>query len=149
MFVGMKKNTPSTVEQELADDIMLTGNWIEAKVTEHLRAYGMTYIQYNTLNALGKSANLPMSVGELKEKTTFLNTDITRLVDRLVKKKLVNRELSSNNRRKMEIVLSEKGIELLDKINNEVRLLIKDLFNNLKDESHPQAVLNLLKILRL
>jgi DNA-binding MarR family transcriptional regulator len=146
MFDSMNEDISPKIDFQLADDIMHTGNWIEAKVTAHLRHYGLTYIQFNTLNVLKKSASQPMSVGELKDNTSFLNTDITRLVDRLVKKKLVNRNLSPTNRRKMEIMLSKKGVVLLQKINAEVKILIKDLFNNLSEEdTPPKAVLNLFK----
>jgi DNA-binding MarR family transcriptional regulator len=50
-----------------------------------------------------------LSVGELARRMNLSNSRLTRILDGLVKKKLVNRELGQKDRRVMEITLSEEG----------------------------------------
>ncbi|MFP2994909.1 MarR family transcriptional regulator [Spongiivirga sp. MCCC 1A20706] len=139
--------TPKS-DLQLADDIMNTGNWIQAKITSHLRNYGLTYIQYNTINVLSRVGERPMNVGELKEKISYGNADITRLVDRLIAKKLVERDLSVTNRRQMEIKLSVKGKEVIERINKEVKQLVNVLFESLQNNEAPPSTKSLIKKIR-
>ncbi|NER16428.1 MarR family winged helix-turn-helix transcriptional regulator [Spongiivirga citrea] len=139
--------TPKS-DHQLADDIVNTGNWIQAKITNHLRNYGLTYIQYNTLNVLHRVGERPMNVGELKQKISYGNADVTRLVDRLISKKLVERDLSVTNRRQMEIKLSDRGQEVITRINKEVKQLVNVLFESLQNNEMPPSAKTLMKKIR-
>lgn len=139
--------TPKS-DHQLADDIVNTGNWIQAKITHHLRNYGLTYIQYNTLNVLYRVGERPMNVGELKQKISYGNADVTRLVDRLISKKLVERDLSTTNRRQMEIKLSDRGKTVIERINMEVKQLVSLLFESLQNNEMPPSAKTLMKKIR-
>lgn len=139
--------TPKS-DHQLADDIVNTGNWIQAKITNHLRNYGLTYIQYNTLNVLYRVGDRPMNVGELKQKISYGNADVTRLVDRLISKKMVERDLSVTNRRQMEIKLSERGKTVIERINKEVKQLLSVLFESLQNNEMPPSAKSLMKKIR-
>jgi DNA-binding MarR family transcriptional regulator len=60
----------------------------------------------------GKPAN--MSV--IQERMISKNSNTTRLVDKLIIKELVIRKICPSNKRKMEITITEKGLEILKKL---------------------------------
>lgn len=57
-----------------------------------------------------------MTAGAIKEVLLFRSTDLTRLIDRLEKKELVKRGVCQENRRKVDISISARGLALLGKI---------------------------------
>ena len=71
--------------------------------------------------------------------------DLTRLVDKLVKLGYVERQLSKNNRRKMEITITQSGINIIEIIGEE----ILDLYSSYKiNEQEAFQLSNLLDKLR-
>lgn len=95
---------------------MFTAAWLDQIYTPIFKKNGVTNPQYNILRILNGSLPKPLSVGEIKERILFKQTDITRMIDRLVDKGFVKRQLCENNRRKMDVQISKKGIDLLVKI---------------------------------
>lgn len=86
---------------------------LELSIKKALKPYGITHGQYNILRILRGKKGEPISAKEIKNKMIVRNPDITRLIDRLVKKDLVIRQMDQINRRKVEISLSENGKKLL------------------------------------
>lgn len=144
----MEHELPHKIQEELASHIMHTGSLIEAKIVEHLKNYGLTMTQYNIVEMLKKVNPEPMTVGEIKEKIPFTNSDITRLIDRLVKKKLVKRTLSAQNRRKMDVVLSRSGSHLVERVGPEIQEIVLGLYKENISPNEAKRVLKMLKMIR-
>ncbi|MFP2994907.1 MarR family transcriptional regulator [Spongiivirga sp. MCCC 1A20706] len=144
----MKHNLPHKIEQQLASHIMRTGSYIEAKIVNHLKQYGLTMTQYNILEMLFRSNPSPMSVGGIKRKIPHTNSDITRLIDRLVKKKLVKRTLSAENRRKMDVVLSKTGYDMIKKLIPEIKMIMSKLYKTSIDETEAKKMMEMLERIR-
>ena len=66
----------------------------------------------------GKPANL----STLNEHMIHKMSNTTRLVDKLIEKKLVERDICENNRRKVEITITLKGLNLLTNIDNKLEV---------------------------
>jgi DNA-binding MarR family transcriptional regulator len=60
------------------------------------------------------------------------NPDITRLCDRLLLMGLINRAIDKTNRRKMKIIITEKGMALLLNIEPVMKARMNDLFAEVK-----------------
>ena len=73
----------------------------------------LTTSQYNVLRILRGSHPKPLTAGEIGERTIAREPDITRLVDRLDRKRLVKRSRSEQDRRVVEVEITDKGLELL------------------------------------
>lgn len=101
-------------------NLMYTSSWLEQIYNPIFKSNGVTNAQYNILRILKGSAPTPLSVGEIKDRILFKQTDITRMIDRLVDKSFVDRQLCPNNRRKMDVSISKKGLELLKVINPKI-----------------------------
>jgi DNA-binding MarR family transcriptional regulator len=67
---------------------------------------------------------------EIKEVMLDKNPDITRLCDRLLLMGLINRAIDKENRRKMKIIITEKGMSLLLDIEPVMKSRMNDLFAN-------------------
>ena len=81
-----------------------------------LKPYKLTSQQYNLLRILRGQYPKPVTVNLLIERMLDKMSNASRIVDRLVKKNLVLRKSCPEDRRRVDIVISDKGMKLLDKI---------------------------------
>lgn len=101
-------------------EVLKTGECIDSVVTAALKPFKITHPQYNILRILYIAQPDPLFVGELKSKLLFTNSDVTRLLDRMVKRGIINRKVSENSRRNVEILINAKGLELLKECTLEI-----------------------------
>jgi DNA-binding MarR family transcriptional regulator len=81
-----------------------------------MKQYDILPQHYNVLRILkGKHPNAS-SPGDIKEVMIDKGNDVTRLLDKLVSKGLVKRSLCEENRRKMDVYITEEGLKLLQDI---------------------------------
>ncbi|MEM7103656.1 MAG: MarR family transcriptional regulator [Bacteroidota bacterium] len=110
--------------------LLETANWIEMKVKEVLNNYQLTHAQFNILMILRENHPEPVSAGDLKEKLIFKNSDVTRLLDRMVKKGMVERYICPSNRRKLDITISGKAMEMLELVVPEITVAVEHFYRN-------------------
>src|SRR5690606_22682725 len=79
-------------------------------------AQHITLQQFNILRILRGQHPQPATVNLLKERMLDKMSDASRIVERLVKKKLAVREVNRKDRRAVDIYITEKGLELLKKL---------------------------------
>lgn len=102
--------------QKMAINIMYTSGWIKRKLQKALKPYGITHAQFNVLRILnGRSPN-PCNPSEITEVMIEKMSDVTRLLDRLKSKGLVDRCICEHNRRKVDVYITEDGKKLLQEI---------------------------------
>ena len=90
----------------------------------------------------------PVSASDLKEKMLVNNPDVTRLLDRLIKKGLVLRKTCPENRRKINISLTENGKELFEKAHEEAKHSIGNYFEDKITEKEAWKLRKILQKLR-
>ena len=115
----------SSVYQETLVNILYTANWIDTGIKKILSPYGITHVHFNILRILAGAKGNPLSAGQIKSVMVFKGSDVTRLIDRLIKKGLVDRRTCNENRRKVDIIITKEGSDLLSKVNVEVEQFIK------------------------
>jgi DNA-binding MarR family transcriptional regulator len=93
-------------------NLLKTVSWLEEIIKKALKPFNLTHAQLNALYILYENAPGPVSANELKERILVSNPDVTRLLDRLVVKGYVQRETCPDNRRKIDISLTEPGRKL-------------------------------------
>lgn len=123
-------------------NLILTSDYIQTKLEYYLKAYDLTLQQYGILRILWREYPGKCTNNFIKERMLRKSADTTRLVDRLEKKELVTRLQSQEDRRRVEITISEKGMDLLGKINDSVTFS-----ERLLAELQPQEVSDLNKML--
>jgi len=93
-------------------NLLKTGSFLEEIIKKALKPLNLTHAQLNALYILIEEDPNPVSATELKTKILVSNPDVTRLLDRLVNKGYVRRETCPENRRKIDISLTEPGRKL-------------------------------------
>ncbi len=78
----------------------------------HVRQFDLTPAQFDVIATLGNTTG--MSMGDIGEKTLITKGTLTGVVDRLVKKSLVAREIPEDNRRSVIVHLTAQGQEVFE-----------------------------------
>lgn len=112
----IKKDPRISKQQRMIIDIFHTSNFLDDKFSKILKKYGITHAQFNIIKNLQAAYPEPLSVKEIKESIMFTNSDVTRMIDRLLAKDLLIRNVCPKNRRKVDIEISKKGSEIIDEI---------------------------------
>lgn len=118
---------------KLAVNILYTHGWLASHHAEHLKKSNITGAQYNILRILRGQFPQPASVNLLKERMLDKMSDASRLVERLLQKSLVDRKICPDDRRRVEVIITERGLNLLkelDQKDDEFDVLFKNLDEN-------------------
>ena len=81
-----------------------------------MNKYGLAAPQFNVLRILRGQHPDAASIGLIKERMLDKNSDVSRIVERLFKKKLIERKESRSDRRQKDVLITKKGLELLEKM---------------------------------
>lgn len=84
--------------------------------TDHLKQFALSIQQYQVLRSLRDLNGEPANLQTLQVLMVSKNSNTTRLVEKLRLKGLITREQSLVNRRKVEINITEAGLQLLKEI---------------------------------
>ena len=96
-----------------------TASKLQERQIALLKPYKINDQHYNILRILKGKKGKAASPGQIKEVLIFSRGDLTRLIDKLVKLNFVVRKHNKNDRRGVEITISTKGAELIEKIEQE------------------------------
>jgi len=109
---------------------------------EALKPFGLSLPQFNVLRILrgqhGKAANLKT----VQERMVHQSSNTTRIVDKLVEKKLAVRCVCPENRRKIEMKINESGLSLLKRLDSKVEQAEGNIVRDLDEKE--QKTLNTL-----
>ena len=94
-------------------NIMYTSRIMEEAIVAVLKPYDLSIQQYNVLRILRGQKGNPANLSTLQERMIDRSSNTTRLVDKLIKKEWVSRNVCAINRRKVEILITEKGLAIL------------------------------------
>jgi len=125
---------------KLVLNLMYTHSWLESSTKEILSKYKITSPQFNILRILKGSAPKPLAPQDIKRVMIHKKTDLTRMLDRMLSKNLVERTICPSNRRKMDITITQDGINLLEEINPQLAEATEDkIAKNITKEEALQA----------
>jgi len=110
-----------------AVNLIFTGKWMIQFHSDVFKKYDLTFQQYNILRIL-RGRNLKASTIKLiRERMLDRMSDASRIVELMRKKKLVERNICGEDRRKMDVIIMQKGLELLEEIEKENERMDKHL----------------------
>lgn len=98
------------------NNILITGNWMNEKFSEHLKQYALSIQQYQVLRSLRDLNGEPTDLLTLQVGMISKNSNTTRLVEKLRLKGLISRIQNEDNRRKVAIRITDDGLNLLAEI---------------------------------
>lgn len=130
----IKQKTFSSPYQKLILNVFVTSSWFGSESTRVLKPYKITLQQYNVLRILRGQQGKPASVGLIQERMLDKNSNASRLIDKLVLKKFVDRKPCPSDRRQMDIKITGKGLELLSILDAPMQMLDRELAERLSEE---------------
>lgn len=116
----IKSNSPLALPKKTVLNIMYTQNILAEKFSELLKPYDISAEQFNVLRILRGQKGMPANMFLIQERMLAKTSNTTRLVDKLLLKGFVTREICPENRRKMEVMITQKGLTLLSEIDPKV-----------------------------
>lgn len=116
----IKQTKFRNVQQKTILNILFTSNWIQNKQKDFFEPYGITGQQYNILRILRGQHPNQISGAEIKSRMLDKNSDVSRLLDRLIGKNLVVKSQCPKDKRASDISISEAGLELLLKLDGAI-----------------------------
>jgi DNA-binding MarR family transcriptional regulator len=121
--------------QKLGINIMFTASWIMAAHNQKMKKHGISLQQFNILRILRGQYPNPAPLKLLTERMIDKMSNTSRLVEKLVNKKLVERKICKMNRRQVDIVITPLGLNLVEKVSQDIEQGLKDRYHLTKDEA--------------
>jgi DNA-binding MarR family transcriptional regulator len=137
-----------TTATELADlTFKLLANCQE-KEMRLAEQYKLTQAEFRCLRLFGTEETLNNK--QIAERMNLSPSRLTRIIDGLVAKNYVIREIEPNDRRNMRVALSKQGVLIVQQLNNAYVRIHKEILNDIEKSQHTpliNAMTNLLSAL--
>jgi len=127
----VKSNAIMGLSQKAVLNIIYTQNNINERLIEILKPYDLSNEQYNVLRILRGQKGNPANMCLIQERMLAKTSNTTRLVDKLLLKELVTRKVCKENRRKIEVLITEKGLDILKELDPKVDNYEQNIVANL------------------
>ena len=115
--------------QKAAVNLIFSTGWLNEKIKTFLDTEDITSQQYNILRIL-RGSKTPMSTLQIRERMLDKMSDTSRIVERLQKKGVVEKKVCPADKRLVDVVISKKGLALIEKLdrrNTELDSILQSL----------------------
>jgi DNA-binding MarR family transcriptional regulator len=112
----IKTNIKIPLHKRTIIHLSLVMNRIDEEVSTCLKPYEISIQQFNVLSILRGQKGNPANLSTINERMVSKMSNTTRLVDKLLLKGFVSRNICKQNRRKIEILITKEGIKILEQI---------------------------------
>ena len=126
--------------------ILKTSAFISEILLSGLKPYEISEQQFNVLRILRGQKGIAANLSTVQDRMVNKMSNTTRLIDKLIQKKLVKRNVCIKNRRKIELFITEGGLDLLKKIDPISDEIEKKILSNIssQDLNSLISILNLI-----
>jgi len=111
-----------SIFHEAMVNVAFTQNWCNDQVKQAVSLYDITNQQFNVLRILRGQHPDPSTINLLKSRMLDKMCDASRIVDRLVQKDLICKKTNIYDKRAVDILINERGLALLKKMDKEMDL---------------------------
>jgi len=125
------KSKVISLELKTVLNLLYTTNLVQDKTSEALKSFELSTEQFNVLRILRGQKGVPASLSCVQERMICKMSNTTRLVDKLITKGMVQRSVCENNRRKVDIVITQKGMDTLAQLDEPMKELNNSIIKNL------------------
>ncbi|SHM13619.1 MarR family winged helix-turn-helix transcriptional regulator [Flavobacterium xanthum] len=116
----LKSTVPMDNSKKIILNVLYTQNIITENFNEILKPHDISGEQYNVLRILRGQKGNPANMWTIQERMLAKTSNTTRLVDKLLLKELVTRKVCPENRRKIEVLITPKGLGVLEELDPKV-----------------------------
>ena len=122
----------SSVEEEAILNLMRTSDCLQRAFMQKVRGWGLTPTQYNVLRILRGAQPDGLTCAAIGARMITLEPDITRLLARLKRLKLIRQHRDRGDRRVVWTKISDAGLDLLRTLDPVVRRIPVELLGHIK-----------------
>ncbi|WP_340154918.1 MarR family transcriptional regulator [uncultured Winogradskyella sp.] len=142
----LKTKANLSLPQATVINIFHSSIWIKDDFLLQLKPYDLSLEQFNVLRILRGQKGNAINLQDIQERMISKMSNTTRLVDKLIKKKFVKRTICKTNRRKVEILITDLGLETLEIVDPIIDETEKKITKNLTQEELTQLNTLLIKL---
>lgn len=115
--------------QKASINLIYTLGWMKDKTRCFFESEDITAQQFNILRILRGSFPQPLSTLQIRERMLEKMSDTSRIVDRLITKGLVKKVVCKSDRRLVDVIITDKGKKLLERLDERQDEMDKALGN--------------------
>lgn len=131
---SIKNTSPLNPGSKTVINLLYTSRHIEVLAAVNFKEYDLSAQQYNVLRILRGQKGKPANLSTIQERMIDKSSNTTRLIDKLIQKELVNRRTCEKNRRKIEVFITEKGLDLLKTMDPIIENFNNHIVENLSND---------------
>ena len=131
-------NHKSTINELLLVQFLKFGQSLQNNLDHLFQDYALTKQQYNVLRILRGAEEHRLPVIQLRDRLIEEQPDITRLIERMIKKNLLNKYRDNRDKRKFYIQLNKKGLEKCHALDPIVQAWGMDMFSCYSEQEKTQ-----------
>lgn len=131
----IKQSKFKNERQKLVLNLMFTSSWLGIRQIKFFRNYDLSPQQFNVMRILRGQYPNPASINLLMDRMLDKTSNASRLVDKLENKQLVERKKCQSDKRKADVLITDKGLLLLETIDREVSNFENGMLNIEDDEA--------------
>lgn len=123
--------TARSAEEWAVSEVLRSADHLNGRLNEALKPFQVSFTQYTALKSIRDDRDGLTSTA-IGERMYTRDSDVTRLVDRLVKRGLVERNRDKADRRVVRVRLTRQGAELMERLDGPVLGAIATSFAGVK-----------------
>ncbi len=131
----IKQSKFRNVHHKLVINLLYTAAWLEDQNKNFFKEFGITNQQFNILRILRGQHPAKISGAEIKSRMIDKNSDVSRLLDRLIAKKLVIKSQCPNDKRAADVIITDEGLKILKKIDGKMDQTDVSILNLTSEEA--------------
>jgi DNA-binding MarR family transcriptional regulator len=116
-------------------NLLFTHSYLVTAQNSLMKPHDLSPEQYNVLRILRGQNGIPTTVSSIQERMLNKMSNASRLVEKLKSKELVKREECPSDRRQVDILITEKGLRLLDILEKQVEESHKSVLHLTEQEA--------------
>ena len=120
-------------QEKLMINVIYSANLLNLITSRLFKPFDLSPQQYNVLRILRGQKGKSIALMDIEHRMLDKSSNVSRLVDKLISKDLINRSISSKDRRRIEIVITSRGVSVLKEIdvilsemNSKIKAIISD-----------------------
>jgi DNA-binding MarR family transcriptional regulator len=114
----IKSSSKLPLSRKTILNVFITNTQLKDEMQLVLKPFDLSLEQFNVLRILRGQKGNAVNLQDIQERMISKMSNTTRLVDKLILKNYVERNICEKNRRKVEIFITKKGLELLLQLDN-------------------------------
>lgn len=119
----IKQSKFKSPHQKAVVNLIFTAGWLYTQNQKIFKPFGITSQQFNILRILKGQYPKTISATEIKLRMLDRNSDVSRLLDRLAIKGLINKQTCPNDKRASDVLITQAGLDILSQLDKKQKVI--------------------------